>query len=71
MTALLIADHDNVKLRPATASAVTALLQMTEAVDVLVAGNGGENRGRPYGASCPECQTGSGAARGARLYGGS
>ena len=41
MTALLIADHDNVKLRPATASAVTALLQMmTEAVDVLVAGNG-------------------------------
>ena len=42
MTALLIADHDNVKLRPATASAVTALLQMTEAVDVLVAGNGCE-----------------------------
>ena len=40
MTALLIADHDNVKLRPATACAVTALLQMTEAVDVLVAGNG-------------------------------
>ena len=42
MTALLIADHDNVKLRPATACAVTALLQMTEAVDVLVAGNGCE-----------------------------
>ena len=40
MTALLIADHDNVKLRPATACAVTALLQMTEAVDGLVAGNG-------------------------------
>lgn len=42
MTALLIADHDNVKLRPATASAVTALLQMTDSVDVLVAGNGCE-----------------------------
>lgn len=39
MTALLIADHDNVKLRPATAAAVTALLQMTDSVDVLVAGN--------------------------------
>ena len=42
MTALLIADHDNVKLRPATACAVTALLKMTDSVDVLVAGNGCE-----------------------------
>ena len=39
MTALLIAEHDNQTLKPATAQAVTALLQMTEAVDVLVAGN--------------------------------
>lgn len=39
MTALLIAEHDNQTLKPATAQAVTALLQMTEAVDILVAGN--------------------------------
>ncbi|WP_443743504.1 electron transfer flavoprotein subunit alpha/FixB family protein [Sutterella sp.] len=39
MTALLIADHDNKNLRPATAQALTALLEMTDAVDVLVAGN--------------------------------
>ena len=40
MTALLIADHDNVNLRPATAHALTAVLQMSEPVDILVAGNG-------------------------------
>ena len=40
MTALLIADHDNVNLRPATAQALTAVLQMSEPVDILVAGNG-------------------------------
>lgn len=40
MTALLIAEHDNRTLKPSTKQALTALLQMTDAVDVLVAGNG-------------------------------
>ncbi len=35
MTALLIADHDNGNLRPATAHALTAVLQMSEPVDIL------------------------------------
>ncbi|EJX05606.1 electron transfer flavoprotein alpha subunit, partial [gut metagenome] len=39
MTALLIADHDNVRLRPSTAQAVTAALQMTDTVDILIAGS--------------------------------
>ncbi|MDO5531943.1 electron transfer flavoprotein subunit alpha/FixB family protein [Sutterella sp.] len=42
MTALLIADHDNRRLRPATAQALTAVAQMSDSVDVLVAGNGCE-----------------------------
>ncbi len=42
MTALLIADHDNISLKPSTAQAVSAALQMTDTVDVLVAGNGCE-----------------------------
>ncbi len=42
MTALLIADHDNVSLKPSTAQAVSAALKMTEVVDILVAGNGCE-----------------------------
>ena len=39
MTALLIAEHDNVTLKPATAQALTAALRMTDVVDVLVAIN--------------------------------
>lgn len=39
MPALLVADHDNVTLKPATAQALTALRQMADTVDVLVAGN--------------------------------
>lgn len=39
MTALLIADHDNVNLRPATAQALKAVREMDSTVDVLVAGN--------------------------------
>lgn len=39
MTALLIAEHDNVTLKPGTARALTAALKMTEACDILVAGN--------------------------------
>ena len=42
MTALLIADHDNVSLKLSTAQAVTAALKMTDVVDILVAGNGCE-----------------------------
>ncbi len=43
MTALLIADHDNISLKPSTAQAVCAALQMTDTVDLLVAGNGIES----------------------------
>lgn len=39
MTALLIADHDNVNLRPATARALKAVREMDGSVDLLVAGN--------------------------------
>lgn len=39
MTALLIADHDNVHLKAATAQALTAALEMSDTVDVLVAGS--------------------------------
>ena len=39
MPALLVAEHDNVTLKPATAHALTALRQMADTVDVLVAGN--------------------------------
>ena len=42
MTALLIAEHDNVTLKPATAQALTAALRMTDVVDVLVAGSNGQ-----------------------------
>lgn len=42
MTALLIADHNNIALKPSTAQAVTAALAMTDVVDILVAGNGCE-----------------------------
>ena len=49
MTALLIAEHDNVTLKPATAQALTAALRMTDVVDVLVAGsNGREALGRAH-----------------------
>ena len=37
--ALLIADHNNRNLRPATAQALSAALQMADSVDVLVAGS--------------------------------
>ena len=43
MTALLIAEHDNVTLKPATAQALTAALRMTDVVDVLVAGSNGQS----------------------------
>jgi electron transfer flavoprotein alpha subunit len=39
MALLLIADHDNETLRDATAKALTAALQITDDVDVLVAGH--------------------------------
>ena len=42
MTALLIADHDNVRLRPSTAQAMTAALEMTDTVDLLIAGSNGQ-----------------------------
>ena len=42
MTALLIAEHDNVTLKSATAQALTAALRMTDVVDVLVAGSNGQ-----------------------------
>ncbi len=40
MVALVLAEHDNVTLNPATASAVTAALEMGGSVDLLVAGSG-------------------------------
>ena len=40
MTALVIAEHDNAKLKPGTANAVTAAAQMGGEVHVLVAGQG-------------------------------
>ncbi len=40
MTALVVADHDNQALNPATAAAVTAALAMGGEVDLLVAGSG-------------------------------
>ena len=43
MTALLIAEHDNVTLKSATAQALTAALRMTDVVDVLVAGSHGQS----------------------------
>lgn len=43
MTALLIAEHDNVTLKPSTAQALTAALEMTDTVDVLVAGSNGQS----------------------------
>ena len=39
MTALLVADHDNIRLRPATAQALAAAREMGGPVDILVAGN--------------------------------
>jgi electron transfer flavoprotein alpha subunit len=39
MTALLLADHDNAALSPATAKALTAALQVDPSVDILVAGS--------------------------------
>lgn len=42
MTALLIAEHDNVALKPATAQALAAVRAADPIVDVLVAGNGCE-----------------------------
>ena len=43
MTALLIAEHDNITLKPATAQALTAALEMTDVVDILVAGSNGQS----------------------------
>ena len=43
MTAPLIAEHDNVTLKPSTAQALTAALEMTDTVDVLVAGSNGQS----------------------------
>ena len=43
MTALLIAEHDNVTLKPATAQALAAALEMTDSVDILVAGSNGQS----------------------------
>lgn len=43
MTALLIAEHDNVTLKPATAQALTAALEMTDVVDILVSGSNGQS----------------------------
>jgi electron transfer flavoprotein alpha subunit len=40
MKALLLAEHDNVTLKPATRNVVTAALQAAGAVDVLVVGSG-------------------------------
>jgi electron transfer flavoprotein alpha subunit len=40
MAALVIAEHDNHSLKPATLNAVAAALQCSTEVDVLVAGNG-------------------------------
>ncbi len=40
MTALVIAEHDNAKLKPGTANAVTAAAKMGGDVHVLVAGQG-------------------------------
>ena len=42
MAALVIAEHDNQSLRPATLNAVAAALQCSPEVDVLVAGSGAE-----------------------------
>ncbi len=39
MTALLIAEHDNIALKPSTHKALSAMLQIEPQVDVLVAGN--------------------------------
>ncbi|MDQ7970425.1 MAG: electron transfer flavoprotein subunit alpha/FixB family protein, partial [Oxalicibacterium faecigallinarum] len=39
MTALVLADHDNQSLKPATLSAVAAALQCSADVHVLVAGS--------------------------------
>ncbi len=40
MSALLLAEHDNDTLSPATAKALTAALQVDGTVDILIAGNG-------------------------------
>src|SRR5687767_13104915 len=40
MTALVLADHDNASLKPATLSAVTAAQQMGGDIHILVAGQG-------------------------------
>jgi electron transfer flavoprotein alpha subunit len=42
MAALVIAEHDNLSLKPATLNAVTAALQCSPEVDVLVAGSGAD-----------------------------
>jgi electron transfer flavoprotein alpha subunit len=42
MAALVIAEHDNQSLRPATLNAVAAALQCSPEVDILVAGSGAE-----------------------------
>jgi electron transfer flavoprotein alpha subunit len=42
MAALVIAEHDNVSLKPATLNAVAAALQCSLEVDVLVAGSGAD-----------------------------
>jgi len=40
MAALVIAEHDNLSLKPATLNAVAAALQCSPEVDILVAGSG-------------------------------
>jgi len=42
MAALVIAEHDNLSLKPATLNAVAAALQCSPEVDVLVAGSGAD-----------------------------
>ena len=38
MSVLLIAEHDNAELKPATLNALAAALEMDSSVDILVAG---------------------------------
>ena len=42
MAALVIAEHDNLSLKPATLNAIAAGLQCSPEVDVLVAGSGAD-----------------------------
>ena len=47
MTSLVIAEHDNHSIRPATLNTVTAATQCGGEVHVLVAGQGAQAAARP------------------------